>query len=40
MLWTPARGKHSLVLEDSRGRVVDSVEFEVRGNLGNRASSH
>ena len=30
--WSPKRGKHSLVLTDSQGRIIDSVNFEVRGN--------
>jgi penicillin-binding protein 1C len=32
LLWTPAAGKHTLALADTRGEVRDSVRFEVRGN--------
>jgi penicillin-binding protein 1C len=33
LLWAPQRGKHDLRLIDETNRVLDSVEFEVRGNL-------
>jgi len=33
LLWTPEKGKHTLALVDRTGRVADTVEFEVRGNL-------
>ena len=29
--WSPKRGKYSLALTDSHGRIIDSVNFEVRG---------
>jgi penicillin-binding protein 1C len=29
--WSPKRGKYSLALTDSQGRIIDSVNFEVRG---------
>ena len=29
--WSPKRGKHNLALTDSQGRIIDSVNFEVRG---------
>jgi penicillin-binding protein 1C len=29
--WAPKRGKYSLALTDSQGRIIDSVNFEVRG---------
>ncbi len=29
--WRPERGKHRLSLYDGRGRLLDTVEFEVRG---------
>ena len=32
-LWSPQRGKHMLELIDETSRVLDSVSFEVRGNL-------
>jgi penicillin-binding protein 1C len=32
LLWTPARGKHSLSLVDSSKCTMDSVTFEVRGH--------
>ena len=31
MLWTPTFGRHRLALEDGRGNVLSTVEFEVRG---------
>ena len=31
LLWTPARGRHELVLVDAAGHTLDSVTFEVRG---------
>jgi penicillin-binding protein 1C len=31
--WNPVKGKHRLQLMDSAGRLLDSVEFEVRGNV-------
>ena len=33
LLWTPVRGKHALTLVDASDHTVDSVTFEVRGNL-------
>ena len=30
--WSPASGRHVLTLEDSSGRMLSSVAFEVRGN--------
>ncbi len=33
LLWTPVKGKHTLSLVDTAGRTVDSITFEVRGNL-------
>ena len=33
LLWSPQRGQHTLALIDETGRVLDSVSFEVRGNL-------
>ena len=33
LLWTPLKGKHNLCLIDEATRTLDSVEFEVRGNL-------
>jgi penicillin-binding protein 1C len=33
LLWSPVRGKHTLALVDASERTVDSVTFEVRGNL-------
>jgi penicillin-binding protein 1C len=33
LLWTPLKGKHHLCLIDEANRTLDSVEFEVRGNL-------
>ena len=30
--WAPQKGKHVLVLQDSAGRALASVTFEVRGN--------
>ncbi len=30
-LWAPVRGKHTLSLADSGGRIIDSLVFEVRG---------
>jgi penicillin-binding protein 1C len=33
LLWTPVRGKHALSLADASERIVDSVNFEVRGNI-------
>jgi penicillin-binding protein 1C len=32
-LWTPVRGKHALALIDASKRTVDSITFEVRGNI-------
>jgi penicillin-binding protein 1C len=32
-LWTPLKGKHNLCLIDELNRTLDSVEFEIRGNL-------
>jgi len=32
VLWSPLKGKHSLALIDGAEHVLDSVEFEVRGN--------
>ena len=32
-LWAPAKGKHTLVLADSRQKIHDSSAFEVRGSL-------
>ncbi len=32
-LWTPERGRHTLLLVDRSSRVLDRVTFEVRGNL-------
>jgi penicillin-binding protein 1C len=29
--WSPQRGKYSLALTDSQGKIIDSVNFEVRG---------
>lgn len=33
LLWTPLKGKHNLCLTDEMNHTLDSVEFEVRGNL-------
>ncbi len=33
LLWTPVKGRHTLALVDTAGRIVDSINFEVRGNL-------
>jgi penicillin-binding protein 1C len=33
LLWTPVRGKHALSLIDSSRRTIDSISFEVRGNI-------
>jgi penicillin-binding protein 1C len=33
LLWTPLKGKHTLSLLDANGRALDTVTFEVRGNL-------
>ncbi len=33
VLWTPAKGRHTLALVDRASRVLDTVNFEVRGNL-------
>jgi len=33
VLWTPKSGKHTLALVDSSGHALDSITFEVRGNL-------
>ena len=30
--WSPKRGKYSLALTDRKGRIIDSVNFEVRGS--------
>ena len=35
LLWTPQSGKHTLALADGARRILDSVNFEVRGNLAN-----
>jgi penicillin-binding protein 1C len=32
VLWSPLKGKHRLALVDRTDRILDSVEFEVRGN--------
>jgi len=32
VLWSPLKGKHRLALVDGAKRILDSVEFEVRGN--------
>jgi len=32
VLWSPLKGRHRLCLVDRADRVLDSVEFEVRGN--------
>jgi penicillin-binding protein 1C len=29
--WSPQKGKYSLVLQDVQGKIIDSVNFEVRG---------
>jgi len=29
--WSPKRGLHNLELTDNQGRIIDSVNFEVRG---------
>jgi penicillin-binding protein 1C len=39
LLWIPQKGKHELSLMDGAGRVLDSVRFEVRGNLERRAQA-
>jgi penicillin-binding protein 1C len=31
MAWSPKRGKYNLALTDLQGRIIDSVNFEVRG---------
>jgi penicillin-binding protein 1C len=31
--WNPARGRHTLQLEDAEGRILSATEFEVRGNV-------
>ncbi len=31
--WQPKAGRHSLVLSDAQGKVIDRVSFEVRGEL-------
>ncbi len=33
LLWTPEKGRHTLALVDHSSRVLDTVSFEVRGNL-------
>jgi penicillin-binding protein 1C len=33
LLWTPLKGQHHLSLIDEMNHTLDSVEFEVRGNL-------
>jgi len=33
--WSPKRGKHNLTLTDNHGRIIDSVNFEVRGEQQN-----
>ena len=33
VLWTPRAGRHTLRLADPAGRIVDTVEFEVRGSV-------
>jgi hypothetical protein len=33
VLWTPRAGRHTLRLADPAGRIVDTVDFEVRGNV-------
>jgi penicillin-binding protein 1C len=30
VMWAPERGTHTLALEDSTGRVIDSAHFRVR----------
>lgn len=32
LLWSPLKGRHRLALVDRAERILDSVEFEVRGN--------
>jgi penicillin-binding protein 1C len=34
LLWSPLKGRHRLTLVDRAERILDSVEFEVRGNPG------
>jgi penicillin-binding protein 1C len=36
LMWTPERGKHTLALVDRSSRILDTVFFEVRGNLATR----
>ena len=38
VLWSPLKGKHLLCLADRADRILDSVEFEVRGNPVREAS--
>ncbi|PYV09501.1 MAG: hypothetical protein DMG07_23055 [Acidobacteria bacterium] len=33
VLWTPRAGRHTLRLGDPAGRIVDTVDFEVRGSV-------
>ena len=33
VLWTPRAGRHTLGLADPAGRIVDTVDFEVRGSV-------
>ena len=33
VLWSPQKGMHTLNLVDDTNQVLDSVNFEVRGNL-------
>ncbi len=38
VLWSPKKGRHKLALVDTDHQVLDSVDFEVRGNLKEAAS--
>src|SRR5205823_4265019 len=33
LLWRPKQGKYRLLLRDSQGRILDAIEFQVRGGF-------
>ena len=33
LLWQPKQGKYRLLLRDSQGRILDAIEFQVRGGF-------
>ncbi len=39
-LWSPVNGKHILSLADQNNRVLDSVQFEVRGGVAGEETPH